>query len=730
MKVSERLRLLASLCLGMACSPWAGAASIAGVDVAPPLPAREVVDTHWGKKVSDPYRFLENVADPEVQAWMKGQADATAAILAKIPARDRLIARFKEIESKASGLVYSVTRVAGGRYFFLKRDPSDNQFRLVARDRPDGPDRLIVDPEELRRKTGKPHAIMDFAPSPDGKRIAYSLQVGGGEIGDLHVVDAETLQPVIAPIDRIRYAQVSWLDDGSGFFYSRLREGFEKMSAQERFGDRTRHYRALDAAGTDRRIFSPSLNADLKLPDYASGAVIQVPDTRQALAIVFLGVERYVLLYKAGLDDAIAGKARWEPVVLASDQVAEVDMGGGFLYLRSFKDAPRFKVLRVPLASPALAGAEVVMPAGTGVVAGIAGAKDALYVTRREGATQSLWRVRHEPGAKPERVALPFEGSVEVSASPRVEGVSLGLTGWTRAAKPWAYAAGKLSPLPFVAPGAYDAPPDIMAREVSYRSHDGVEVPMSILSRKDIKLDGTNPTILYGYGAYGITEDPFFNPRIYAWLEKGGVFAIAHVRGGGAYGKEWHEAGRKATKPNTWKDAIAAAEWLVANKYTSTKRIGIYGGSAGGIFVGRSITERPDLFAAAVPTVGWFDALRQETSANGAANIPEFGTVKKEDEFRALLEMGTYYHVRDGVKYPALLFVHGVNDIRVDVWQSLKMASRFAATSGNTGPVLLRLEYDSGHGQGSTREQLQARTADIWSFFLWRFGVPDFQPGN
>ncbi len=327
-------------------------------------------------------------------------------------------------------------------------------------------------------------------------------------------------------------------------------------------------------------------------------------------------------------------------------------------------------------------------------------------------------------------MALPFEGSVEVNASPRVEGASLALTGWTRAAKPWAYAAGKLDPLPFVAPGAYDAPSDIMAREVTYRSHDGVEVPMSILSRKDVKLDGTNPTILYGYGAYGITEDPFFNPRIYAWLERGGVFAVAHVRGGGAFGKEWHEAGRKATKPNTWKDAIAAAEWLVANKYTSTKRIGIYGGSAGGIFVGRSITERPDLFAAAVPVVGWFDALRQETSANGAANIPEFGTVKKEDEFRALHEMGTYYHVRDGVKYPALLFVHGVNDIRVDVWQSLKMASRFAVAKGNASPVLLRLEYDSGHGQGSTREQLQARTADMWAFFLWQFGVPDFQPKN
>jgi len=708
----------------------AGAATVAGVEVPAPLPPKEVVDTHWGTKVSDPYRFLENVSDPAVQAWMKAQADATAAILGKVPGRDKLLARMKEIEKQSSGLAIDLVRVAGGRTFFQKRDPSDNQFRLVYRDRPDGPDRLVVDPEELRKKTGKPHAIMDFAPSPDGRRIAYSLQVGGGEIGELHVVDLASGKPLVAPIDRIRYAQVSWLDDGSGFFYSRIREGYEKFPPSERFADRARHYRALDAAGTDRRVFSPFMNAELKLPAYASGVVFQVPGTRQALAIVFLGVERYVLLYRADLDRAIAGTARWEPVVGAGDQVAEIDVAAPYLYLRSFKDAPRFKVLRLPLASPDLAKAEVVMAPGTSVVTNIGAAKDALYITRRDGAVQSLWRVRHEAGAKPERIALPFEGSVEAGASPRVDGVTLSLGGWTRALKPWSYQAGKLEPLPFVAPGAFDAPGDIVAREVRFRSHDGVEVPLSILSRKDIKLDGGNPTILYGYGAYGITEDPFFNPRIYAWLERGGVFAIAHVRGGGAYGKEWHEAGRKATKPNTWKDAIAAGEWLVANGYTAKQRIGIYGGSAGGIFVGRAITERPDLFAAAVPVVGAIDVVRAETSANGAANIPEFGTVKDEKEFRALLEMSTYHHVRDGARYPALLFVHGVNDIRVDVWQSLKGISRFAAAKGSDRPVLARLEYDSGHGQGSTREQLQARTADIWAFFLWQFGVPGFQPAQ
>jgi prolyl oligopeptidase len=304
------------------------------------------------------------------------------------------------------------------------------------------------------------------------------------------------------------------------------------------------------------------------------------------------------------------------------------------------------------------------------------------------------------------------------------------LSGWTRATKPYEYrpAERKVVALPLVAPGTFDAPDDIVAREVKFRSHDGVEVPMSIVMRKDLALDGSNPTVIYGYGAYGVTEDPFLSPRWYAWMRAGGVIAFAHVRGGGAYGEEWHTAGRKATKPNTWKDAIAAAEWLVANRYTSPAKLGIYGGSAGGIFVGRAITERPDLFAAAVPAVGVFDGLRFEVASNGAANIPEFGSLKIEEEFKALMEMSTYHKVKDGTRYPGIMFVHGVNDIRVPVSESLKTGSRFATATASGKPVLQRLEFDSGHGQGSTRAQSQARTADVWTFMLWQFGERDFQP--
>ena len=269
---------------------------------------------------------------------------------------------------------------------------------------------------------------------------------------------------------------------------------------------------------------------------------------------------------------------------------------------------------------------------------------------------------------------------------------------------------------------------EIVAREVMVPSHDGVRVPVSIIMRKDTVLNGKNPTILYGYGAYGTTEEPARSNGVMAWVERGGIYVYAHVRGGGALGSQWHEAGHKTTKFNTWKDGIAAAEWLIANGYTSAAKLGIYGGSAGGIFVGRAITERPDLFAVAVPSVPVLDMVRSEQRANGVANIPEYGTVKVEPEFHALLRNSSYHAVKEGVKYPATMLMHGVNDSRVDVWQSLKFASQLSSAQKGAQPVLLRLDYQAGHGSGSSAEQAMQRTAEFQSFMLWQMGESGFQP--
>ncbi len=714
----------------------AHAATFAGVDVPPPLPAAPVTDTYWGVEVTDPYRFLEDTKQPQVQDWLKAQATATDAILAKIPGRNALLARIEAIEAAAAGVTGRIARADGDRWFFLRRNPGEDQFKLVLRDGIDGAERVLVDPETLSKAAGRPHAIQDFQPSKDGRRLAYSIQVGGGEIGLLHVIDVASGKPLIEPIDRIRFGGAAWLEDGSGFFYSRLREGWDKLPPTERFQDSQRRFRAIDS-GADRVVFSVSHDPELALPGYASGTVVPLAGTKLVAALVNLGVDRNRLLYLADLDAAMRGEAKWRKVVDASDRVAEAEIRDGWIYLRSAKDAPRYRVLRLPLASPDIAKAEVVVPESRSVIVSLSAARDGVYVTQRDGVALSLARLDADGARGLQPVALPITGNVSViDASTDFPGVVASLGSWVRASKPWLIDASRpagrqQTPLAFVKPGAYDAPPGLAVREVHVRSHDGTEVPLTILSREGAPLDGRNPTILYGYGAYGITEDPSFSPRVLAWLERGGVYAIAHVRGGGAYGEGWHSAGHKTTKPNTWKDAIAAGEWLVANGYTTPSRLGIYGGSAGGILVGRAITERPDLFAAAVPSVPVLDTVRSEARANGVANIPEYGTVKKEDEFRALLAMSSYHHLREGTRYPAVMLAHGVNDTRVDVWQSAKFASKLGAINAqrkDAPAVLMRLDYESGHGSGATRAQTQLRTADIYAFFLWQFGVPEFQP--
>ena len=263
--------------------------------------------------------------------------------------------------------------------------------------------------------------------------------------------------------------------------------------------------------------------------------------------------------------------------------------------------------------------------------------------------------------------------------------------------------------------------------EVKAKSYDGTLVPLSIVYKKGLKLNGRNPTLLEGYGSYGITLDPFFDPKMIAWFERGGVFAVAHVRGGGEYGEDWHLAGKLLTKPNTWKDFIACAEYLINQKYTTTARLAIEGGSAGGITIGRSITERPDLFAVAIDAVPMSDVVRAEFTPNGPPNIPEFGTVKEADGFKALYEMSGYHHITDGTPYPAVMVTTGFNDPRVISWEPGKMAARLQVASSSGKPVLLRVDYDAGHGIGSTKTQREEELTDEMSFALWQFGVPEFQ---
>ncbi len=709
------------------------AAAVAGVEM-PALQAPcPVTDTYWGVKIEDPYRCLENLGDPGVQAYMKAQAEATEQVLARIPGREPLLKRIQALDAEVPANVTDVNRDAKGNLFYEKRLASDNQFKLYMRRGFDGAEKVLVDPEALAKATGKPHAIGAYSNSRDGALVAYSISAGGAEIGTLHVINTETGQPVMPPIDRIRGGGASWLDDGSAFFYSRLAQGWETRPRAERFMDNTVYLRRLAEPDKDVAVFGPTVHPELGL-DRSDGASVHVLRGQPvALAVVYHGVSRYRSLYMSDSAALLAGKPKWRKVFDQSAKVGEVSTHQGWLYLRSAMDAPRYKLLRLALPQADMARAEVLVPGGDEVITAIASAPEGLYFTRRDGAAKQLYRLPHgaAPGAAAQTIKLPFEGNVTIAdADAELPGVVLQLSGWTRSARHYFLAAADTEPkaLNLAPKGKFDVLPGVMAREVKVKSHDGVEVPVSIISRSDIKLDGRNPTLLYGYAAYGTVEEPSISPRTLAWLEQGGVMVICHARGGGILGDEWHKAGHKTSKFNTWRDGIATAEWLIRQGYTSAARLSVYGGSAGGIFVGRVVTERPDLFVAAVMGVGNLDQIRSETRANGAGNIPEYGTVKIEEEFHALRNNSTYEHIKPGARYPALMFEHGVNDTRVDVWMSTKTGTRFAAANPEGKPVLMRLEYDAGHGVGSTRIQGQQRTADRWSFFLWHAGLPGFQP--
>ena len=724
---------LLAMLLAMSSNAQTSAYRFAGVDVPPPLPIQNVQDVHWGTKVDDPYRFLEQVKDPAVLTWMRGQADAADAILNRLPGRQTIFNTLKEKDAVGGTVVSSIHRTAGNRWFYLMRPQGQSQAKLVWRDGVRGEEKLLVDPELITKEKGKPHAVQSFYPSPDGKLLAYGMHSSGSEIGNLYVIDVATGKEVLPPIDRIRFAGVSWRENGSGLFFSRLRPGYETMKSTERFADTGRYYLDLKQPNPDHLIFNASMYPQLKLPSFATGGIAEVPGSDLAAMVVYFGVDRRLAMYVAKMDEVLSGKAQWREVFKQSDDVREVDIGHGHVYLRSALNAPRFKVLKLKVPELNLLQAETLVPETEGVLRSISVAKDALYVTRREGVNTALLRIPanvRASGNDIQKLTLPIEGNVTVVGNPDHSELVVAISSWTQALRRYVYAAstGQFERLLLAPPVEPLQKADIVAREVMVPSHDGVKVPVSIIMRADAVLNGQNPTILYGYGAYGTTEEPGRSTGVITWVERGGIYAFAHVRGGGALGSQWHMAGHKTTKYNTWKDGIAAAEWLIANGYTSASKLGIYGGSAGGVFVGRAITERPDLFAAAVPSVPVLDMVRSEQRANGVANIPEYGSVKVEAEFHALLRNSAYHAVKDGIRYPATMLMHGVNDSRVDVWQSLKFASRIADAQKGQQAVLLRLDFQAGHGAGSSADQGMQRTADLQSFMLWQMGEAGFQP--
>ena len=718
----------------LAAHLWAqNAAGSASSKPAPPVaPVRTVIDDYYGTKVADPYRYMENLKDPKVQSWLKAQNAYTRSVIDRIPGRAQLLARIEHLDTSAPARVSDVTLLPDGRYFYEKRLASEEVARLYTRVGLDGPETVLVDPTKYAK--GGPHwAISYYAPSFDGKYVAVGVSPAGSEDAVMHFIDVATAAEFPETITRAWFGSPAWRPDGHSLYYNRLQKlGPDSPPTDRELNSVVYLHELGQDPEKDVPVFGHDLSSTVKTAPTDFPIVATTPDSNYVVAVLNHGVQNELTAFVAPLSSADSAATPWKKMCDVDDDVTGLAVNGDDLYLQSHKDASRYKVLHTSLANPDVAHADVVLPAGAPVVRAIAAASDGLYVQELDGGIGRLVRVPY--GGKPQEVALPVKGSASiVSADPRVPGVLLDLAAWTKADAIYAYdpktnevTDTKLQPL-----GPFDAPKDLVSVEVKARSYDGTMVPLSITYKKGLKLDGHNPTLLWGYGAYGITQDPNLNPADIAWYERGGILAIAHIRGGGEYGEDWHIAGKLLLKHNTWRDFIACGEYLIREKYTSSSFLGIEGGSAGGITIGRSITERPDLFAAAIDQVPLSDTLRVEFSPNGPPNIPEFGSVKTEEGFKALYEMSAYDHVKKGVAYPAVLITTGANDPRVAPWQPAKLAARLQAATSSGKPILLRVDYEGGHGGiGSTKTQRDILLADSMSFLLWQFGVPQFQPKN
>jgi prolyl oligopeptidase len=702
----------------------------------PPAPAAEgppiartvaVVDHRFGLDVPDPYRWMEGDDNAERTAWMRAQGDHAARQLARLPGRDALHARIRGLGMGFS-MVYSA-QLAGGRMFHEQLPAGAELAKLVVREA-GGPPRVLVDPEPLGA-AGAHVALHAWNASPDGRRIAYVTSSGGGEVGELHVMDVATGADLPDRIPRIWGEGAGvWLPDSTGLFYTQLAEprpGVDPMIDMV-----SRLHRLGEPSSGDVTILGRNAGSTLALaPEEWPSLWIQ-PGTSWVMA--FAGgahsESRLAIARLSEVDRTGKSQTPWRAVAEYADAVETASIHGDRLYLTTYRDAPNRRVVSVPLASPVLARARVeVAEDPVASLVTVATARDALYLLHMVNGRARLSRWPwNAPAAAP--LALPVSGwAPELVADPERDGLVFELETWLGPGAYYRYdpRIGVVAPTG-IGSSASEVSAQVIAEEVEATSTDGTKVPLSILRTRDLRLDGSHPTILSGYGGYGSSETPGFSATRLAWLERGGVLAVAHVRGGGENGRRWQDDGSRDKKMNGVRDFLACADYLVEHGYTSPGKLAGTASSMGGVLIGRAITLRPELFAAANIDVGIVNPLRILVAENGANQKRELGDPETEVGYRSILEMDPYQHVRPGTPYPAVIFTVGLHDHRVTPWMTAKMAARLAASTTSGEPIWIRIDADAGHGIGSTSDQYYAQRADVWSFFLAAFGDPAFAP--
>jgi len=688
--------------------------NLRSAETLPQTAKKPVSNEYQGTIVEDPYQWLEKDDDPEVKAWSAAQNQRTRDYLDKLPDRAAIEKQLTDWYAKTSPS-YSSLVSRPGILFAMKFQPPKQQPMLVALASADDlkSEKVVLDPNVLDAKGTT--AIDWFVPSLDGKYVAVSLSKGGSENGSLRIYETAMAKALPDTIAHVQYptagGSAAWNADGTGIYYTRFPRQGERPEADLNFYQQV-YFHKLGRPDTEDTY---SIGKDF--PRIAEVVLEASRDGKYILATVANGDGGDFAHYLLGPDGSALGG--WKQITQFSDQIKTARLGrDNALYLLSRAGAPRGKILRLPIETPELSSAVEIVPTGKPVIERIVPTADALYTGDLLGGPSQIRRFGL--GGKGETI-VPIAKISAVQEMVALEDNSLLFrdVSYTGPAAWFHCVQGKTEPvktaLRSTSPVSFG---DIEVTREFAASKDGTKIPLNIIRKKGTKQTGKNPTLLYGYGGYGISLSPNFDFTRRVWFDRGGVYVVANIRGGGEFGEEWHKAGNLTKKQNVFDDFAAAAEYLIKQKWTQPEKLAIQGGSNGGLLMGAMIAQHPDLVRAVVSSVGIYDMLRVELAPNGAFNVTEFGTVKDPEQFKALYAYSPYHHVVDGTRYPSVLMMTGANDGRVAPYHSRKMTARLEEAIKSDNPILLRTSSSAGHGQGTALRERIKQLADIYSFLF------------
>ncbi len=678
----------------------------------------------FGLPVEDPFRGFEQSDHPLVQSWMQRKNEQAVQSLQQIAGYEDLKDEMTALRTSSN--VRSLVPVENDGVVYSLRTVNDTGLhQIVSFDSPSSEGKVLFSTANLNEHDSTFYTIYGFEPSPDNRYLAIQMYPDGNDMMEIRILDIAQDKLLDEVIDASISYFPSWLPDGQSFFYTQL--SLPEDSSDYFDNVRVKLHRIGSPQSEDIVILEPGSRSEI-VNQPGDFPVFQVVEGgKYALCSVAHGISQYITYYQVPLlaVEQQSNEGQWITLATVEDQVSEAVSDRQHLYTLHHHDNPGGTIHQRLLADPEASSSVFAPQEGYINAMKIVGGK--LYVEHIVDGLSQIVQVSIDG----QRVLpLPFSGDVDLSAdgflsSGSEQWLFFGLSNWTHAYGIYAYLPEQDTVIrTTIRPaGPYDLPKDLTVEEVLVPSHDGELVPLSIIYQSSLERDGTNPTILEAYGAYGQSLESYFSVEMLAWYRRGGILAYAHVRGGGEKGLAWHDAGRKSSKPNSWKDLIACTEYLIDNKYTSSQKLGVRGGSAGGIAVGRAITERPELYGAAVLEYALLNPTRLDQTPDAVVQEDEFGSPADSTDFQHLYQMDTYLHVKEGMKYPAVLLTAGKEDSRIPIWEPAKVAARLERDRGNKRPTLFRT-YDGGHGTGDTEEAI-SNLVDPIAFFLWQLGHPE-----